>query len=168
MKSLNLVQIIGHLGDNPDVRATQSGKTVTNLSVATTSSWKDKEGNWQDDTEWHRVVFFGPAAERAGDWLKKGSLVYVEGRLKTEKWQDKNGQDRYTTKIYGRDFKLCEKREEREQPTTYQQATAAAATPSVPEDMDDDIPFAWAVVLPLVPVICGAASILEGAGHAIA
>jgi len=99
MASVNKVILIGNLGKDPDVRYMPSGDAITNITLATTDSWKDKNGEKQERTEWHRVAFFGKLAEIAGEYLKKGSQVYVEGRLQTRKWQDKDGQDRYTTEI---------------------------------------------------------------------
>jgi single-strand DNA-binding protein len=99
MASVNKVILIGNLGKDPDVRYMPSGDAITNITVATTDNWKDKNGEKQERTEWHRVAFFGKLAEIAGEYLKKGSQVYVEGRLQTRKWQDKEGQDRYTTEI---------------------------------------------------------------------
>ena len=97
--SLNKVQIIGRLGKDPDVRYTTDNKAIANLTVATSDSWKDAQGNKQERTEWHRVVLFGPLAEVAEKYLKKGSSVYIEGKLQTRKWQDKTGADVYTTEI---------------------------------------------------------------------
>lgn len=99
MASVNKVILIGNLGKDPDVRYMPSGDAITNITLATTDSWKDKNGEKQERTEWHRVAFFGKLAEIAGEYLKKGSQIYVEGRLQTRKWQDKDGQDRYTTEI---------------------------------------------------------------------
>jgi single-strand DNA-binding protein len=99
MASVNKVILIGNLGKDPEVRYLPSGDAVTNISVATTDQWKDKSGEKQEHTEWHRVAFFGKTAEIAGEYLKKGSPVYVEGRIRTRKWQDKEGQDRYSTEI---------------------------------------------------------------------
>ena len=99
MASVNKVILVGNLGKDPEVRYMPSGEAITNITVATTDSWKDKQGEKQERTEWHRVAFFGKLAEIAGEYLKKGSQVYVEGRLQTRKWQDKEGQDRYTTEI---------------------------------------------------------------------
>lgn len=101
MASVNKVIVVGNLGRDPEVRYRPEGGAVANLSVATTESWKDKEGERQEKTEWHRVVLFGRTAEVAGEYLRKGATVYVEGRLQTRKWQDKDGQDRYTTEIVG-------------------------------------------------------------------
>jgi single-strand DNA-binding protein len=97
--SVNKVILVGNLGRDPEVRYTPDNAAITNISIATTDSWKDKNGDKQERTEWHRVAFFGKLAEIAGEYLKKGSQVYVEGRLQTRKWQDKEGQDRYTTEI---------------------------------------------------------------------
>ena len=99
MASVNKVILIGNLGKDPETRYMPSGDAICNITLATTDSWKDKSGEKQERTEWHRVAFFGKLAEIAGEYLKKGSQVYVEGRLQTRKWQDKEGQDRYTTEI---------------------------------------------------------------------
>jgi single-strand DNA-binding protein len=100
MASVNKVILVGNLGRDPETRYMPDGGAVTNVSIATTESWKDKtSGEKQEKTEWHRVAFFGKLAEIAGEYLKKGSQVYVEGRLQTRKWQDKDGADRYTTEI---------------------------------------------------------------------
>ncbi len=100
MASVNKVIIVGNLGKDPEVRYMPSGEAVTNVTVATTDTWKDKSsGEKREATEWHRIVFFRKLAEIAGQYLKKGSQVYIEGSLKTRKWQDKDGQDRYTTEI---------------------------------------------------------------------
>ncbi len=99
MASVNKVILVGNLGRDPEVRYMPDGAAITNISVATTDTWKDKAGEKQERTEWHRVAFFGKLAEIAGEYLKKGSQVYIEGRLQTRKWQDKDGQDKYTTEI---------------------------------------------------------------------
>lgn len=99
MASVNKVILVGNLGKDPEVRYMPSGEAIANITVATTDSWKDKQGEKQERTEWHRVSFFGKLAEIVGEYLKKGSQIYVEGRLQTRKWQDKEGQDRYTTEI---------------------------------------------------------------------
>ena len=102
MASVNKVIIVGHLGNDPEIRTMPNGESVANISVATSESWTDKAtGERRDSTEWHRIVFYRRQAEVAGQYLRKGSQVYVEGRLKTRKWQDQNGQDRYTTEIQG-------------------------------------------------------------------
>ena len=99
MASVNKVILIGNLGRDPETRYMPDGGAITNISIATTDTWKDKAGEKQEKTEWHRVAFFGKLAEIAGEYLKKGSQVYVEGRLQTRKWQDKDGHDKYTTEI---------------------------------------------------------------------
>ena len=99
MASVNKVILIGNLGRDPETRYMPEGGAITNISIATTENWKDKNGEKQEKTEWHRVAFFGRLAEIAGEYLKKGSQVYVEGRLQTRKWQDKDGNDKYTTEI---------------------------------------------------------------------
>jgi single-strand DNA-binding protein len=106
MSSLNKVQLIGYLGRDPEVRYTPDGNAVANLQVATTRVWKDKNGERQEDTEWTRVVFYDRRAEIASDFLKKGSQCYVEGYLRTRKWTDKDGVDRYTTEVVGTDLIL--------------------------------------------------------------
>src|SRR3990170_3281731 len=99
MASVNKVILIGNLGKDPETRYMPNGEAVTNITLATTETWKDKSGEKQEKTEWHRVTFYRKLAEIAGEYLKKGSQVYVEGRLETRKWQDKEGKDRYTTEI---------------------------------------------------------------------
>jgi single-strand DNA-binding protein len=112
MASVNKVIVIGNLGRDPEVRYTPSGSAVCNVSVATTRNWKNKEsGDKQEETEWHRVVFYDRLAEIAGEYLKKGRAVYVEGRLKTRKWQDKEGRDTYTTEIIAEQMQLLGGRE---------------------------------------------------------
>jgi single-strand DNA-binding protein len=106
MASLNKVQIIGNLGNDPDVRYTQSNSAITTISVATTERWKDKDGNMQERTEWHRVKFFGRLAEIAGEYLKKGRQVYIEGRLRTEKYTDANGVEKYATDIIADEMQM--------------------------------------------------------------
>jgi single-strand DNA-binding protein len=99
MASLNKVQIIGHLGKDPEIRTTSDGKTMATLSVATSESWNNASGEKQEKTEWHRVVIFGKLAEIAQKYLRKGSKVYLEGKLQTRKWTDQSGQDRYSTEV---------------------------------------------------------------------
>ena len=98
-KGVNKVILVGHLGNDPEVRYMPNGNAVANLSLATSESWKDQQGNPQEKTEWHRLTMYKRLAEIAGDYLKKGSQIYVEGKLQTRKWQDQQGQDRYTTEI---------------------------------------------------------------------
>lgn len=96
---INKVILIGNLGADPDIRYTPAGTAVATISLATSRKWKDKDGNPQDETEWHRVIVWSKSAEYCGNYLHKGNKVYIEGRLQTRKWQDKDGQDRYTTEI---------------------------------------------------------------------
>ena len=104
--SVNKAILIGHLGKDPEVRYMPSGEAVANVTLATSETWKDKNGEKQEKTEWHNIVFFKRLAEIAGEYLKKGSQIYVEGRITTEKWQDKEGKDRYTTKIVANEMKM--------------------------------------------------------------
>ena len=171
MASLNKVILIGNLGKDPETRYAPSGDAICNLTLATTETWKDRStGERREATEWHRVVFFGRVAEVAAQYLRKGSQVYVEGRLQTRKWQDQSGQDRYTTEIRGDERKMLGRREgggdapmraaddgydapggapRQPQSAAPRQAPPAAprqqapAEPSKPGfgDFDDDIPF---------------------------
>lgn len=111
-RGINKVILVGNLGQDPDVRYTTSGAAVTNISVATSDSWKDKNtGEDVVKTEWHRIVFFSRLAEIAGEYLKKGSKVYIEGKLQTRKWQDQNNQDRYTTEIVANEMQMLDARQ---------------------------------------------------------
>ena len=110
-RGVNKVILVGNLGNDPEVRSLPNGTPVTNISVATSESWKDKQtGQPQERTEWHRVVFFNRLAEIAAQYLRKGSKVYVEGSLRTRKWQDKDGQDRYSTEIMGNEMQMLDSR----------------------------------------------------------
>jgi single-strand DNA-binding protein len=107
MASINKVILVGNLGQDPEVKYMPSGGAVTNISIATTDSWKDKAtGEKKENTEWHRVVFFNRLAEIVGEYLRKGSQIYVEGNLRTRKWQDQNGVDKYTTEIVAREMQM--------------------------------------------------------------
>ncbi len=108
-RGINKAILIGNLGNSPDVKATSTGNAVTNVSLATSESWKDKNtGEQQERTEWHRIVFFGRLAEIAGEYLHKGSKVYIEGRIQTRKWQDKDGNDRYSTEIVANEMQMLD------------------------------------------------------------
>src|SRR5690606_1038265 len=112
MASVNKVILVGNLGRDPETRFAPSGSAICNVSLATTRTWRDKtSGEKREETEWHRVVFYDRLAEIAGEYLKKGRAVYVEGRLKTRKWQDKEGQDRYTTEIIAEEMQLLGSRD---------------------------------------------------------
>ena len=137
MASLNKIIIIGHLGRDPESRYMPSGEQVTSISVATTESWKDKSGNKHEQTEWHRIAFFGKLAEIAGQYLKKGSQVYVEGRIRTRKYTDRDGIERHATEIIGdRMQMLGGKQEQSGGRNSYAEAKETGRMPQ-----DDDIPF---------------------------
>jgi len=158
MASVNKVILIGNLGRDPETRYMPDGGAITNISIATTDKWKDKAGEMQEKTEWHRVAFFGKLAEIAGEYLKKGSQVYVEGRLQTRKWQDKEGQDKYTTEVVANVMQMLGSRQGQgqgggdreaggERAERAQGAQGAAAKPAAKagggkfDDFEDDIPF---------------------------
>ena len=147
-RGINKVILVGHLGKDPEIRYMPSGGAVANVTLATSEQWKDKQsGERQERTEWHRVVFFGRLAEIAGEYLKKGSQVYVEGRLQTRKWQGQDGQDRYTTEIVANDMQMLGGRGESGGTSNYNQEpapareTAAAGGGGGMDEFDDDIPF---------------------------
>ena len=170
-RGINKVILIGNLGNDPETRYMPSGGAVTNVSLATSESWKDKQtGQPQERTEWHRVVFFNRLAEIAGEYLRKGSKVYVEGSLRTRKWQDKSGQDKYSTEIVGSEMQMLDSRgggqaapypddgyasqaqaqapasaggapAPQQQGAAPQQAAPQAAPAGDFPDFDDDIPF---------------------------
>jgi single-strand DNA-binding protein len=156
MASVNKVILIGNLGRDPEVRYTPSGAAVCNVTLATSRQWKDKtSGEKQEETEWHRVVFYDRLAEIAGEYLRKGRPVYVEGRLKTRKWQDKDGVEKYTTEVIAGQMQLLGSREgmggadadtggaprERAAPRPAGQKPAGQKSSTGFDDMDDDIPF---------------------------
>ncbi|HJV95797.1 MAG TPA: single-stranded DNA-binding protein [Albitalea sp.] len=160
MASVNKVILIGNLGRDPEVRYTPNGNAICNVTIATSRNWKDKtSGEKMEETEWHRVVFYDRLAEIAGEYLKKGRPVYVEGRLKTRKWQDKDGVEKYTTEIIAAEMQLLGSREgmggggddsgsgrERSEERSAPPSRPAASKPAPKsasgfEDMDDDIPF---------------------------
>lgn len=161
MAGVNKVIIVGNLGNDPEIRTMPNGEAVANISVATSESWLDKTTNERREiTEWHRIVFYRRQAEVAGEYLRKGSKVYVEGRLRTRKWQDQNGQDRYTTEIQGDVMQMLDSRNANNSGTaggfaqqdtfggqqqTYnaprQQAQKPAASEPPMDSFDDEIPF---------------------------
>ncbi len=152
-RGVNKVILVGNLGNDPEVKYMPSGNAVANVSLATTESWKDKSsGERQEKTEWHRVTFYGKLAEIAGEYLKKGSQIYVEGRLQTRKWQGQDGQDRYTTEIIASDMQMLGGRGGSggtggfdDAPSQSRQGGGgrqeAPARSSMPDDFDDEIPF---------------------------
>lgn len=135
MASVNKAIILGNVGKDPETRYVADGSAVTNLSIATSEQWKDKSGEKQEKVEWHRVVFFGKVAEIAGQYLKKGSSCYVEGKIVTRKWTDKEGQDRYSTEIVGDRLQLLGGKPQGDTQQEAQKPRGSA------KDMDDDIPF---------------------------
>ncbi len=148
MASVNKVILIGNLGRDPETRYMPNGEAVTNITLATSETWKDKtSGEKQETTEWHRVTFYRRLAEIAGEYLKKGSQVYVEGRLETRKWQDKEGKDRYTTEIIASEMKMLGSRSGQGDPGLREPPAEASAKPANAkpggkfDDLDDDIPF---------------------------
>jgi single-strand DNA-binding protein len=157
-RGINKVILVGNLGKDPEMRYTPGGAAVANITVATSDSWKDKQsGEQQERTEWHRVVFFNRLAEVVGEYLKKGSQVYVEGRLQTRKWQDQGGQDRYTTEVVASEMQMLGSRGaggggssmgggedmgfDQTPRSAPKPAPTAAATAAAADDFDDDIPF---------------------------
>ncbi len=156
--SVNKVILIGRLGKDPETRYMTSGEAVTNATLATSENWKDKSGEKQEKTEWHNLVFYRRLAEIAGEYLKKGSMIYVEGKLQTRKWQTKEGQDRYTTEIVvnemtmlggkstGGSFEVVENQSAPARaPAAAKSAPAAPSSGAAPgrsfDNFDDDIPF---------------------------
>ena len=155
MAGINKVILVGNLGAKPEIKYASNGNAISNLSVATSESWTDKStGQKQERTEWHRVSLFGKVAEIAGQYLDKGSKVYVEGKLQTRKWQDQNGQDRYTTEVvisgYSGTLQMLDRRDDMNSNTVSQQSQpqsqnstqpAPAITPVASDEFEDDIPF---------------------------
>ena len=146
-RGINKAILVGNLGKDPETRYTPSGSAVTNITVATSESWKDKQtGEQQERTEWHRVVFFNRLAEVAGEYLKKGSQVYIEGKIQTRKWQDNNGNDRWSTEIVGNEMQMLGSRSDNAgggrpaAPPANQQNQNQNAPPPA-DDFEDDIPF---------------------------
>lgn len=162
MASVNKAIIVGNLGKDPELRYAASGDAICNITVATTETWKDKaSGERKENTEWHRIAFFGKLAEIAGQYLRKGSQVYIEGKIQTRKWKDKDGQDRYTTEIRGEEMKMLgSKPEGADSRPAPQGSTQSAPQRQQPaqqgggfSDFDNDIPFnrletgaAWRVI----------------------
>lgn len=140
---INKVILVGNLGQDPELKYTQSGIAVATLSVATNRAWRDKDDNWQDETEWHRVIVWAQAAERCSESFVKGNKVYVEGRLQTRKWQDQNGNDRYTTEIVSNVLKNLTPKE-REGGASGPGEPPLPGDPGMPGDgasTGDDVPF---------------------------
>lgn len=142
MASLNKVMLIGNLGKDPEVRFTASGQAVASFSLATSEKFKGKSGEMEERTEWHNITLWGKLAEIAGEYLSKGKTIYVEGRLQTRKWQDKNGNDRYTTDIVGEKMQMLSPKGERSGGgDTSSAQKSGSASYEEPPFQDDDIPF---------------------------
>ncbi|MFT6300051.1 MAG: single-strand DNA-binding protein [Saprospiraceae bacterium] len=158
-RGINKVILVGNLGKDPEAKFMPNGNAVTNITIATSETWKDKQsGQQQERTEWHRVVFFNRLAEIAGEYLKKGSKVYLEGSLRTRKWQAQDGQDRYTTEIVANEMQMLDSRggsaeysnpaSEVNEPPRQSKASSSAINKEIPSSVDsgsntfdDDIPF---------------------------
>jgi single-strand DNA-binding protein len=146
-RGINKVILVGHLGKDPEVRYMPSGNAVCNVTLATSDSWKDKQtGEQKDRTEWHNLVFYNRLAEIAGEYLKKGSQIYAEGRLQTRKWQDKSGNDRYTTEIIVSDMQMLGGRGGGGGSADFDggqesRSSSSPAPAGAPDEFDDDIPF---------------------------
>lgn len=139
-KGVNKAIIVGNLGNDPETRHTNDGKAITNFSVATSETWKEKgTGNQQERTEWHRIVGFGKLAEIMGEYLRKGSKVYIEGSIRTRKWKDQSGQDRYTTEIVANEMQMLDSKGHSD---SKPEDAAPPQKPNADDNMfDDDIPF---------------------------
>lgn len=157
-RGVNKVILVGNLGRDPEVRYSPNGQAVANVTIATSESWKDKNtGEKQERTEWHRIVFWGKLAEIAGEYLKKGSQIYVEGRMQTRKWTDKEGHEKYTTEVVANEMQMLGSRQgqgappsefNQDEPATASAPAGASRAPSPAKagagsggDFDDDIPF---------------------------
>lgn len=144
-RGINMVIIMGNVGVEPEVRYTPSGSAVTNLSIATSESWKDKQsGENQERTEWHRIVFYNKLAEIVGQYVRKGSKLYIKGSIRTRKWQDQSGQDRYTTEIIAEDMQMLDRKGEVDlegSPAFEEQAPRSTPPAAASAPDDDDIPF---------------------------
>ena len=143
MASLNKVMLIGNLGKDPEVRFTASGQAVAGFSLATSEKFKGKSGEWEERTEWHNITLWGKLAEIAGEYLSKGKTIYVEGRLQTRKWQDKSGNDRYTTEIVGDKMQMLSPKGERSggDSSSPSPKSGGSSNYEEPPFQDDDIPF---------------------------
>ena len=137
--SVNKIVLVGHLGADPESRFTPSGVAVSTFNMATNESWKNKEGEYEDRTEWHRIVLYGKAAETASEYMKKGQLAYVEGRIRTRSLEDKDGMTRYTTEVLGDRFTMLGRKSENK--STAPAETGASASAGGGGGDDDDLPF---------------------------
>ena len=147
-RGVNKVILVGNIGQDPEVRYMPNGNPVANLTLATSETWKDKQtGETKEQTEWHKIVFFNKLAEIAGEYVRKGSKLYLEGSIRTRKWQDQQGQDRYTTEIVGNEMQMLDRKGDSQTTNDYQQysqqpSAQAKPQPTAEVDIsDDDIPF---------------------------
>lgn len=142
MPNLNTAMLMGHLGADPETRSTPSGLQVTNMRIATTEKWKDKQsGAAMEKTEWHSIVLWGRLAELAHEYLRKGSPIYIQGKLQTRKWQDKEGHDRYSTEIVAQSMQFLGGKPDGARGAQQQQQRAPAPAAGNRDEFDDDIPF---------------------------
>ncbi len=139
--SVNKVILVGNVGQDPELKYTPSGAAVTNFSVATNEVWKDNEGNSQERTEWHRIVLWRKQAEFAGEWLKKGRKVYIEGKLQTRSWEDKDGVKRYTTEIVGDTFTILDSKSDADRQASSAGVDEAPPAANSSAEEEDDLPF---------------------------
>jgi single-strand DNA-binding protein len=154
MANLNMVQLIGHLGADPELRSTPNGQQVANMRIATTEKWKDKHsGAAMEKTEWHSIVLWGRLAELAHEYLRKGSPIYIQGKLQTRKWQDKEGNDRYSTEIVAQSMQFLGGKGNGEHSAPAQREERAPASGPDSVDFDDDIPFMWAIAVPVAGLL---------------
>ena len=138
-RSLNKAMLVGYVGKDPEVKHTNNGTAICNFSVATTESWKDQQGAKQERTEWHRITVWKRLAEIVGEYVRKGTLVYVEGRIETRKWQDNDGNDRYTTEIIAREVLMLGSKDQAPRQTS--EKPKEQSKPAQNNDDDSDIPF---------------------------
>lgn len=142
MPGLNKVMLIGNVGDKPEVRKTANGKSVTNISIATSENWNDASGQQQTRTEWHKVVFYGVRADIVGEHVKKGDKLFVEGSIRTSQWKDKSGQDRFTTEVIAKSLEFLTPKNTKTEPKPFTVETAGPKVESPKVEFDeDDIPF---------------------------
>jgi single-strand DNA-binding protein len=164
MRGVNKVIVLGNLGQDPELKNLPSGGAVCNLRIATTDSWKDKTtGEAKEQTEWHSVSLFGRLAEVAAQYLRKGAQVYIEGRLRTRKWQDKTGADRYTTEIIANEMQLLGNKSDGQRSERPAQAKQQAE-PKQRDEFDDDIPFAFVLAAPLAGLMAAALAAASSTG----
>lgn len=165
MRGVNKVIVLGNVGQDPELKNLPSGSAVCNVSIATTERWKDKQsGESKEATEWHRVTFYGRLAEIAAEYLRKGSQAYVEGSLRTRKWQDKSGADRYTTEIIANEMQMLGKGDGQRSERPAQAKAPAQQQASDRFVDDDDIPFAFAIAAPLAGLMAAVLAVASSTG----